>query len=116
MYDTDDDLDRAILALPLEPAPPGLRASILSAIATRPEPILTTWETVGVGIILALGAWLVLLLASSHVNSAAIVSSMLGIVARYLAGPSTLVWLAVGMGCALCLSLFSVPRRQTVRS
>ena len=40
MYDSDDALDRALFALPLEEPPAGLRASILLATAYRPAPRL----------------------------------------------------------------------------
>jgi len=114
-YDDDTALDRAILALPLEPVPEGLRAAILSAVAVRPAPILTRWEMLGVGIILALGTWLSLLLIASPVASGPWISAGLVALGRFITSPSTLTWLAVGMGAALCLTLGNIPTRRASR-
>ncbi len=43
---TDDDLERALLALPLEPVPPGLHERILAATVYRAPitPAFRAWE------------------------------------------------------------------------
>ena len=114
MYD-DDDLDRALMALPLEPLPDGLRASILSAIRVAPGPILTRWETAGVGVILALATWLSILFMTGRVSAGTWVSSNLSALGYFLVNPTSLMWIAVGLAVALCLTLASIPRRQAAR-
>ena len=113
MYDHDDDLDRALRALPLEPLPDGLRASIMAAVAAVPEPILTRVETFGVGLILALGTWLALLSAGSGWSVGKTVANVTSAFGHALVTPAALEWLGVGIACALCLSLVSLPRRAT---
>jgi hypothetical protein len=115
MYHTDDDLDQALLALPLEPLPDGLRASILASLTMAPGAVLTRWEVFGVGLILALATWLSLLLVGGGVNAGAWMASAVGALGNALTSPATLTWMAVGVGCALCLSLVSIPRRVTAR-
>jgi hypothetical protein len=116
MYHDDDELDRALLALPLEPLPDGLRASIMSAIAVVPRPILTVWETVGVGVILALATWLSLLFVTSGNGAGSWFAAALDLLGRFLVSPATLIWVAVGLGAALCLSLATIPRRAPAKS
>jgi hypothetical protein len=114
-FHDDDELDRAILALPLEPAPPGLRASVLAMIAQAPGPVLTAWETAGIGVILALGTWLGLLLHSGAASASVWLSTSALALARSLLTPTTLTWLAAGIALTICVMLFSVPRRVAVR-
>ena len=116
MMNHDDELDRAIFALPLEPLPEGLRASILAAVAVSPGPMFRRWEIYGIGAILALGTWLGLLLLNVGDQSHRIVSTTAFILARVASDPVTLGWLALGASTAVWLSLVSVPRRpQAVR-
>jgi hypothetical protein len=116
MYHHDDDLDRALLALPLEPLPEGLRTSILAAVSMVPRPMLTRWETAGIGVILALATWLSLLLVNGGVSAGPWLSSSAALLGRFVTSPTTLVWVAAGMAAALCLSLVSIPRRAPARS
>ena len=111
MHYDDDDLDRAILALPLQPAPEGLRASIMAAVTAVPSPILTRWETAGVGIILALATWLSLLFLSGSASAGPWLPAAAASLGRFLISPTTLEWVAVGLAAAVCLSLFNIPRR-----
>jgi hypothetical protein len=111
----DDEIDRAIQALPLEPLPDGLRASILAAVSMVPGPVLTRWETAGIGVILALATWLSLLLLNGGPEVGKWLTAEVGTLGRYLVSPPTLMWMGLGLACALCLSLFSIPRRTPVR-
>lgn len=115
MYHDDDELDRAIRALPLEPLPDGLRASILAAVSVVPRPILTLWETVGIGVILALATWLSLLFMNSRGGAGSWLATATDVLGRFLLSPATLVWIAVGLGSAVCLSLATIPRRATAK-
>ena len=53
MYDSDDSLERALFALPLEEPPSDLRASILAATAFRPAPPFGVWEVAALGALAA---------------------------------------------------------------
>jgi hypothetical protein len=111
MYHDDDELDRALFALPLEPLPDGLRASILAAVSVVPVPILTGWEIGGIGAILALATWLTILVLTGGSSIGASIGLAGGEMARVASNWTTLAWLAVGVSTALWLSLVSVPRR-----
>jgi hypothetical protein len=107
----DDELDRAIAALPLEPLPDGLRTSILAAVSMVPGPVLSRWETVGIGIILALITWLSLLFLNGGLGLGRWLTVEVETLSRALVSPTTLMWLAIGVACALCFTLVSIPRR-----
>ena len=111
MMNHDDELDRAIFALPLEPLPAGLRASILAAVVASPGPMFRRWEIYGIGAILALGTWLCLLLLNVGDQSHRLLSATAFILARSASDPAMLGWLALGASTAVWLSLVSVPRR-----
>jgi hypothetical protein len=115
-----DDLDRALLALPLEEPPEGLRTSILAAtVFAPPVPALAmrTWEIVMIGTMLAVGTFLAILLVQSS-SLATQIATGLGSV---LSNPAILAWLATGTLVALVVSLLNspprfLPRFLTVRS
>jgi hypothetical protein len=104
-----DDLDRALMALPLAEPPVGLRDSILAATVFAPplESIaLKTWEIALIGTLLAVGSWL----------TTQLVAGLEAVVAA-LAAPTTFLWLACGATVAFGASLYNVvPRRVTIRS
>jgi hypothetical protein len=114
-----DDLDRALMALPLEEPPVGLRDSILAATIYAPplESIaLRTWEIVLIGTLLAVGSWLAIALAQNPALTTQLVGSLQAVVAA-LAAPTTFLWLACGATVAFGASLYNVvPRRVAVRS
>jgi hypothetical protein len=112
MHEYDDDLDRALFALPLEPLPDGLRASILTGVAVGHRPIFTHWETIGLGIVVALGTWLALLLRGDA-SAGTWLAAEFGTLAQFLVAPTTLTWAAAGLAVAVCVSLASMPRRRT---
>ena len=107
MYE-HDALDQAILDLPLEEPPPGLRASILLATAYRPAPVFSVFELAVLGAVGAVGIWLIVLLVmgggSLFVHTLETIGS---VVARALSNGATLAWLAAGGATALWLSLFT---------
>jgi hypothetical protein len=115
MYQDDDELDRAIFALPLEPLPAGLRASIMAAVTAAPGPVLSRWETFGIGAILALGAWLVLLFAHGNWDIGRTLGPLALALGRALIVPDTLRWVGFGIAAALIVSLVSIPQRFTSR-
>jgi hypothetical protein len=105
---TMDELERAILELPLEEPPEGLRASILLATAYRPAPAFSIPELAVLGTLGALAVWLVVLLVlgggSLFVNTLAAISSAC---LRTLSSGAVLTWLAAGGATALWLTLFT---------
>lgn len=104
----DDALERAILNLPLEEPPQGLRASILLATAYRPAPAFSFFELAAVGSLCAIGVWLVALLVlgggSLFVHTLGAIASTL---TRTLSNTAVLAWLAAGGATALWLTLFT---------
>jgi hypothetical protein len=107
-YDSDDALDRALFALPLEEPPVDLRASILTATIYRPAPVFKPWEIVTLATIAAIVAWLVALVVMG--GGALFVHSLQAIGSasvRGLSNTTTLAWLAAGGGTAIWLSLFT---------
>ena len=62
-YDSDDALDRALFALPLEEPPEDLRASILTATVYRPVPVFAAWEIAAIGAVAAVGIWFAVVIA-----------------------------------------------------
>ncbi|MBV8529817.1 MAG: hypothetical protein JO104_00750 [Candidatus Eremiobacteraeota bacterium] len=103
-----DELERAILDLPLEEPPAGMRASILLATAYRPAPAFSFLELGMLGALGAVALWLVVLLVlgggALFVHTLAAIGSNL---ARAFSNPATLAWLAAGGATALWLTLFT---------
>jgi hypothetical protein len=103
-----DDLDRAIFALPLDEPPADLRESILRATVYAPAvaaspAIFGRVEAILVGVILAVGAWLALVLVTEPHAAESLAGSVV-MLTRGLAGPTTLAWLGTGALTALVLS------------
>ena len=107
-YDSDDALDRALFALPLEEPPADLRASILTATVYRPAPIFKAWEVVTLATIGAVVVWLV---ATIVMGGATLFEHSMQTIAtsasHALSSPATIGWLAAGGGAAIWLSLFT---------
>ena len=105
---TMDELERAILELPLEEPPEGLRASILLATAYRPAPAFSFVELATLGALGAVALWLVVQLVlgggTLFVQTIATIGSVLS---RTLSNGAVLAWLAAGGATALWLTLFT---------
>ncbi len=105
---TMDELERAILKLPLEEPPEGLRASILLATAYRPAPAFSFVELATLGALGAVGLWLVVQLVlgggSLFVQTLGTIGSVLS---RTLSNGAVLAWVAAGGATALWLTLFT---------
>jgi hypothetical protein len=107
-HDWPDELDRALLALPLEEPPAGLRTSILMATAYRPAPAFSFWEVTSVGVLGAVGVWLLVLLALGGGQLFLHTLATIGAWAmQTLSNWSVVVWLAAGGATALWLTLFT---------
>ncbi len=107
-HDSPDELDRALLALPLEEPPAGLRSSILFATAYRRAPAFSFWEVTFMGVLGAVGVWLLVLLALGggqlflH-TLAAIGASVMQLLSNW----TIVAWVAAGGATALWLTLFT---------
>lgn len=107
-YDSDDALDRALFALPLEEPPTDLRASILAATVYRPAPAFLAWE---IGALAAILAVVISLIAAVVAGGGTLfLHSMTAIgttLVRSLSNFTVLAWLAAGGATAIWLSLFT---------
>ncbi|MDQ2681576.1 MAG: hypothetical protein M3Y21_11260 [Candidatus Eremiobacteraeota bacterium] len=107
-YDSDDALDRALFALELEEPPADLRTAILASTVYRQPLDVKPWEIWSIGILAALAVWLVSVLVSGGgENFLRTVSTLSNVAWHLISAPNTLVWIAVGGGAALWLSLLS---------
>lgn len=108
MYDSDDALDRALFALPLEEPPSDLRASILASTAYRPAPAFSVWEVAALGAIAAVTVWFGFLIAMGggglFLRTLATIGSS---AAASLSNVTLLAWLAAGAMTALWLVFFT---------
>jgi hypothetical protein len=113
-----DDLDRALMALPLAEPPRDLRAKILARTVLRPVAVFSTveiWVLVTVG---AIVLWLAGLVALDANALAPRVAGLWNVVSARLDAfltPSVLTWVAVGGAIALWIVFFQagVLRRTT---
>jgi hypothetical protein len=119
----DDDLDRALAALPLEEPPAHLHARILAATAragTAPTPPVSLpgwWEVSAIGLIAALVAWLSSLVLAEPGAGARLSDAVARIVAGAgLTSAQTWLWLAIGGASALWISTVTVPRKREARA
>ena len=110
----NDDLDRALAALPLEEPPEGFRARVLAATVYAPrvpEPTrsLEPWL---LGTLGALLVWLCgLVVAEPRAFGGAVASAVASLT---LVPPSTWVWIAGGCAAAFWLSALSVPAPRRI--
>ena len=104
-YDSDEELERALFALPLEEPPADLRASILAATVYRPPLAVKPWEVWLVGGAVALFAWLLVLIAKGTAGPAFLeFDSYVTDGLKLFAQPATLFWIALGGGAAVWIS------------
>ena len=107
-YDSDDALDRALFALPLEEPPGDLRAAILTSTVYRPAPIFSPYDVLGLGTIAAVVIWLIAQVALG--GGALFVQSLQSIgqiLEPLFSNFTTLAWIAAGGATAVWLSLFT---------
>lgn len=107
----DDDLDRAIAALPLAELPAGFHARVMAATVYRPEPAVRNWELWVIGTLVAVAAWLSWVVATTPRAVTQIVDAAISAMQTTAAvtGTYTVLWLAVGVSAAWWISLLSVP-------
>ena len=107
-YDSDDALDRALFALPLEEPPTDLRAAILTATVYRPAPAFAPWE---IGVLAGILAVVISLVAAVVMGGGSLfVHSLQAIengLSRVMNDRSIIMWTAAGGATAIWLSLFT---------
>lgn len=103
---TEDELDRALFALPLEEPPADLHARIMAATALRPLPTFAPWEwvllVVAISLTVALTTWMFGSSPGSvHRLGYAVMSGLynIGLYSR-----ATYVWLAIGVSSVWWIS------------
>jgi hypothetical protein len=114
---TDDELDRALFALPLEEPPADLHDRIMAGTVLRPVPTFRQWElwalVLGVVVLAFVAVWTLTLPAAGSHLADTVVAGMraLGLFSR-----ATYVWLAVGISSVWWISSlpFMAPPRTTV--
>src|SRR3981081_1994816 len=95
---SEDDLDRAIAALPLADPPAGFHARVMAATVYRPEPAVRNWEVWLIGTLVAVAAWLAGPAAGPPSASQRIVETLVDTVQTAgLTSTYTVLWLAVGV-------------------
>ncbi|HWT06088.1 MAG TPA: hypothetical protein VN224_10060 [Xanthomonadales bacterium] len=107
----DDDLDRAIAALPLAEPPAGFHARVMAATVYRPEPAVRNWEVWVIGTLVAVAAWLSWMAAATPHATERIAGALLNVAVQTAAFTTTytVLWLAVGVSAAWWISLLTVP-------
>jgi heme O synthase-like polyprenyltransferase len=118
---SDSELERALFNLPLEEAPDGMRASILTQTVYRRHalPAVKPWETWLIGGCLAAIAWLmVLVLREGFTPVVSALNSIGDVILYVMSQPSTILWIAVGGAASIWLSHFTpvfAPSKPAVR-
>jgi len=115
---SDEELERALFALPLEQPPANLRSSILAATVYQAPPLVTRWELAGLAGMVALIAWLCWMIAMGGLplfnHTLQDISETVG---RALSNIVTLSWLAAGGATAIWLTMWqssAAPVRERI--
>jgi hypothetical protein len=112
---TDDELDRALFALPLEEPPADLHRQIMAATVLRVAPTFRAWELcVLAAAVVLVGLVTGWLFSSTNASSRLADSIVAGARVLGLFHRETYVWLAVGFSSVWWIS--SLPFMATPRS
>jgi hypothetical protein len=109
---TDDELERALFALPLEEPPVDLRARILAATVDRPRPAFRGWEIWLLGTAVAFMVWLMFMVGTSVPDIGATISRAISDGIDRVApaiSVSCLMWTVLGMSFVVWISQLSLP-------
>jgi hypothetical protein len=115
---SDEELERALFALPLEQPPANLRSSILAATVYQAPALVTRWELAGLLGTVAVIAWLCWMIVMGGLplfnHSLQDISETIG---RTLSNTVTLSWLAAGGATAIWLTMWqssAAPVRERI--
>lgn len=113
---TDDELDRALRALPLDEPPAGLRQQILAATVLRPPATFRPWEIWLLGTLLALAAWLCVDVVSAGPAAAANGLARISGWVRDsgVTSPTILFWLGIGFSSVWWISHLTLMPQQRI--
>lgn len=104
-YDSDEELERALFALPLEEPPAGMHEAILARTIYRPALPFKAWESWAFGGLAALLTWLLVsVIAGGAPATLATIGTDITTALAFLAQPQMLFWIAIGGGAALWIS------------
>jgi hypothetical protein len=109
---TDDELERALFALPLEEPPVELHARILAATIARPRLTFRAWEIWLIGTLLALMVWLAFLVGMSTPEVGGAVGRAISAAVDQVAATvsvSALMWTVLGISFVVWISQLSLP-------
>jgi hypothetical protein len=112
---TDDELERALFALPLEEPPADLRARILATTVDRPRLTFRAWEVWLVGTLAALMVWLMFLVGTAQPDMGGAISRAISDgVDRIVPAlsVSALVWMVLGMSFVVWISQLHLPQSR----
>lgn len=110
---TDDELERMLVALPLESPPADLHGRILGATIYRPRLNVGAWEIWVVGTLVACLVWLSVLVFNGTPDvSARIARGLMTAIDSFAAQATsaTVLWTALGISAAIWLSQITLPR------
>ena len=109
---TDDELERALFALPLEEPPIDLRGRIFAATIDRPRLAFSAWEIWASGTFVAFTVWLAFLVVTSVPDFGGVFARAISDgIDRCLHGltPATLMWIGLGGSFVVWISALSLP-------
>jgi hypothetical protein len=112
---TDDELDRALFALPLEEPPPDLHQRIMAATVLRAAPAFRQWELWLLAAAVTVAGAVAFYAFTSTPDPGTHLSDSINAVLRTLGlfSRSTYVWLAIGLSSVWWIS--SLPFMATPR-
>ena len=106
----DDDLDRALAALPLAEPPAGFHARVMAATVYRPQPAVHGWELWVIGTLVAVAAWLSwVVMSEPHATERIAGALVYAVQTAGLTSSYTVLWVAVGASAAWWISQLTVP-------
>lgn len=109
---TDDELERALFALPLEEPPADLRARIFAVTIACPRLTFRAWEIWAVGTVAAFTVWLAFLVATSAPDAGGAIAGAMSYGVDQFAGAITtaaLMWLGLGVSFVVWVSALTLP-------
>jgi hypothetical protein len=109
---TDDELERALFALPLEEPPVELRGRIMAATVERPRLTFRAWEIWLIGTVLAFIVWLALLAGTSSADIGGAISRAVsdGIdEVASVVSVNALLWMVLAISSVFWISQLSLP-------